>query len=160
VKTPIKSAFVYRKGVQVMASHHRRNFFRATAVALALDAVMSPITGCQNSSTIATGSFPPVAATSKLASKAIDDREPGAIFSVHEYDPSRNPASDLASTIKIAQDENKRILLQVGGQWCGWCKLLSRYIGEHPSVQAALRDHYVVMRVNYGDGNDNESFLS
>jgi hypothetical protein len=35
------------------------------------------------------------------------------------YDPKRNPAKDLEAATVQAAKENKRILLVVGGEWCG-----------------------------------------
>jgi len=82
------------------------------------------------------------------------------VYSVHDYDPSRDAAADLAETIRLAGNENKRILLQVGGQWCGWCHKLDRYVAEHPAVAAALAEHYIIMKVNYSEDNRNEEFLA
>jgi len=33
------------------------------------------------------------------------------------YDESRDPAADLKAAVAQAQRENKRILLEVGGEW-------------------------------------------
>ena len=38
-------------------------------------------------------------------------------YSVDEYDESRDSASDLVATAKLAQAGNKHILLEVGGDW-------------------------------------------
>src|SRR6476620_3489076 len=48
-----------------------------------------------------------------------------AFYTVDHYDSARNPADDLSATITRAQAEKKYILVQVGGDWCGWCKLMS-----------------------------------
>ena len=47
-----------------------------------------------------------------------------SFYVVSEYDEARDPAADLQMTVERAQKEGKRILLEVGGTWCGWCKLL------------------------------------
>lgn len=36
-----------------------------------------------------------------------------------KFDPLRNPADDLQAAIATAQKENKRIILDGGGEWCG-----------------------------------------
>ena len=53
-------------------------------------------------------------------------REPAeaSFFTVAEYDPTHNPVKDLEATVQRAQAESKRILLDVGGEWCGWCHTL------------------------------------
>src|SRR3990172_7729166 len=85
---------------------------------------------------------------------------PQATYSVKAYDPTRNPAADLAATVENAKATNKRILIQVGGQWCGWCHELDKYIAEHGAVAAELRDHFIIMKVNYSDENENADFLA
>jgi thiol:disulfide interchange protein len=85
---------------------------------------------------------------------------PQAVYTVVKYDPARDPAADLAATIRTAQATNKRIVLQVGGDWCGWCHKLDRYVLEHPAVAAALRDGFVIMKVNKSEDNDNAEFLA
>lgn len=39
------------------------------------------------------------------------------VYTVSEYDSDRNPADDLAATIKRARAENRRIILEIGGHW-------------------------------------------
>lgn len=79
-------------------------------------------------------------------------------YTVDHYDKSRDPASDLAATIQRATAENKRILLQVGGDWCGWCKLISQYMHDNQVVNNLLMQHFVVMKVTY-PGDHAASFL-
>ncbi len=83
-----------------------------------------------------------------------------AVYTVKEYDPARDAAADLAATIETAKSGNKRIVLQVGGEWCGWCHKLDRYIAEHPAVAESLHNDFVIMKVNMSDENNNEAFLS
>jgi thiol:disulfide interchange protein len=84
---------------------------------------------------------------------------PAAVYSVDEYDPARDAAADLAETSKLAKETGKRILLDVGGNWCGWCRALDRFITGTPSVAAALHDGYIIMKVNMSEENRNEAFL-
>jgi thiol:disulfide interchange protein len=83
-----------------------------------------------------------------------------SIYSVADYDPGRDPAADLAATVAQARPAHKRILIQVGGQWCVWCHKLDRFIAEHPQVTEALRNNYIVMKVNYSDENQNADFIA
>lgn len=80
-------------------------------------------------------------------------------YVVDDYDPSRDPTADLAAAIQIATEHNKRILLQVGGQWCGWCKLLDKYIQDHPTIHSLLVEDFLIVKVNYGRDNRNPGFL-
>ena len=59
-----------------------------------------------------------------------------------------------------AAKANKKILLEVGGDWCSWCKTLNKFFADHPDL-AKLRDSkFVVMKINMGPTNENVPFLS
>ncbi len=84
----------------------------------------------------------------------------GPIYSVAVYDTLRNPAEDLEATIQQARAEGKRILIEVGGEWCSWCHRLDEFFHENRAVAQALRDGFIIMKVNYSIENRNEAFLS
>jgi thiol:disulfide interchange protein len=83
-----------------------------------------------------------------------------AFYTVSHYDSARNPATDLTSTITRAQAEKKNILLQVGGDWCGWCKLMSNFIETNEKVRDTILENYLVMKVTENADNKNSAFLS
>ncbi len=80
-------------------------------------------------------------------------------YTVDVYDPKRKPTEDLATTVKQATARNRRILLQVGGNWCGWCRTMSRYFHENDTVAAALAENFIIMKVNWSPENPNGFFL-
>ncbi len=86
--------------------------------------------------------------------------EAASFYTVAKYDPQVDPAKELVETIRIAQDSKKRILLQVGGEWCGWCHKLDNYIADHAAVSQAIGQHFLIMKVNFSDENKNEAFLA
>lgn len=79
---------------------------------------------------------------------------------VDVYDPARDPAEDLRQAILIAQKENKRIMLELGGDWCIWCKYLDEFYETHTAILQFRADHYVLVKVNFSDENVNQEFLS
>jgi thioredoxin-related protein len=81
------------------------------------------------------------------------DREP-------LYDPSADPSADLEMAVSQAQESDRRILLVVGGNWCGWCYELDEYIHQHDDVLALLEKNFVALKINMDPENDNEEFLS
>jgi len=83
----------------------------------------------------------------------------GAVYSIDKYDPARNAGADLAETSRLAKQSGKRILLEVGGNWCGWCRALDKFIHGTPAVARALRDNYIIMKANMSEENRNEQFL-
>jgi thioredoxin-related protein len=85
---------------------------------------------------------------------------PERLYTVAQYDPARDPAADLAETMRQAQVNGKRIVLAVGGTWCTWCHALDRYVRGNEAVATALREGFVIMKVNVSDENRNAEFLS
>lgn len=76
------------------------------------------------------------------------------------YDPSRDPAADLKAAVTQARAENKRILLEVGGEWCVYCRILNKTIHDNEELTRRLHDSFVVVKVNFSDEVKNEPFLS
>ena len=76
-----------------------------------------------------------------------------------KFDPSRNPATDLEAAVATATKEKKRILLDVGGEWCSWCHRLDRFLHGQEDLDAYLSKHYLVVKVNFSKENKNEKFL-
>ena len=99
------------------------------------------------------GGFPPT-----LHAQEAEAKE--RIWVVAEYDPARDPAADLQEATTRAQAEGKRILLEVGGEWCGWCHRLDLFIKEHPAILQRLSSGFLFVKVNYGRENRNQEFLS
>lgn len=76
-----------------------------------------------------------------------------------KFDPKRDPAKDIAAAVKIAQKQNKRILLDVGGEWCGWCHKLDKFFKEDKEIAATLKAKFVVVKVNFSQENENKAVL-
>lgn len=76
-----------------------------------------------------------------------------------KFDPERNPFEDLEKAIEAARNENKRILLDVGGEWCIWCHRLDAFIENNEELNKYLQDNFIVVKVNYSEENRNEEFL-
>ena len=83
-----------------------------------------------------------------------------SVFFVTKYDPDRDPFEDLQAAASVAQAENKRIILVVGGNWCLPCIKVARFWAETESIRERLISNFVVVKVNYGPLNHNERFLS
>ena len=77
-----------------------------------------------------------------------------------KFDPKRDPAKDLAEAVKVAKKQNKRIILDVGGEWCGWCHKLDTFFATNLEAGKILKEKYVVVKVNFSPENKNEAFLS
>ncbi len=76
------------------------------------------------------------------------------------YDPARDPFSDGEAALRLAKATNRKVLIQVGGDWCSWCRALDRFLSQRPALSARLNERFVVLKVNVDENNDNAEFLS
>ena len=76
------------------------------------------------------------------------------------FDPARDAAADVARAVALAQAQGKRVLVDVGGQWCPWCHVLDRFFDTHTQVKALREEAYVWVKVNWSPANRNERLLS
>jgi len=86
-----------------------------------------------------------------------------SLISVSEhqmFDPARDVKKDIQVAIKQAQKTHKRILLDVGGEWCIWCHRLDSLFLQNKDLAEYLSKHYVVVKVNVSKENKNQEFLS
>jgi thioredoxin-related protein len=79
---------------------------------------------------------------------------------VEKFDPGRDAAGDIRLAITEAGRSGKRILLDVGGEWCIWCRKLDSFFVEQKDVAKYLHENYVVVKVNFSKENENEKVLS
>jgi thioredoxin-related protein len=75
------------------------------------------------------------------------------------YNPEANAKEDIELAIKQAINENKNIMLLIGGNWCPWCVRLHKFIDDNTSVDSLLTANYVVVDVNYSKENKNLKLL-
>jgi thioredoxin-related protein len=76
------------------------------------------------------------------------------------FDPQRDAAKDIQDATVKAAGSGRRILLDVGGEWCPWCKRLDAFFASHPNAAELMHRHFVVVKVNYSKENKNEAVLS
>lgn len=79
---------------------------------------------------------------------------------VTEFDPSRNPAKDVKEAVEGAKKSNKRIILDVGGDWCIWCHRLDAFIESSDDIKTFLNKNFILVKINFSKENKNEEFLS
>jgi thiol:disulfide interchange protein len=103
-----------------------------------------------------------VAALAQLLSLAGVPQTPGQskYTPVNSYDPKRDAAQDIQAAIKEAQRAHKRILLEVGGEWCSWCHTLDRFFDAHPELIQLRDKNFVTVKINFSEENTNKDVLS
>jgi thiol:disulfide interchange protein len=76
------------------------------------------------------------------------------------YDPARDPFADGNAALQLARDTQRKVLIEVGGDWCSWCHVLDRFLNEHPALRTRLHQIFVLLKVNVDEVNGNSEFLS
>jgi len=76
------------------------------------------------------------------------------------YDPARDPFADGRAALQLARDTQRKVLIEVGGDWCSWCHVLDRFLNERPALRNRLHQIFVLLKVNVDEVNGNSEFLS
>ncbi len=79
---------------------------------------------------------------------------------VDQFDPNRDAAQDIQNALTFAKAQNKTVLMEVGGEWCSWCKRLNKFMEDQKAIKEYLQANYVLVRVNYSKENENKEVLS
>jgi thiol:disulfide interchange protein len=77
-----------------------------------------------------------------------------------KFDPSRDARKDIEAAIAEAQKTDKRIILDVGGEWCVWCHRLDEYFAQHPKLRELREENFIWLKINFSPENENKEVLS
>ena len=69
------------------------------------------------------------------------------------YNTQADAAPTIAEALKIAQQENKHVLLVFGANWCVWCHRLHHTFTTDPQVSSALKRDFVVVLIDVNKRN-------
>jgi thioredoxin-related protein len=83
----------------------------------------------------------------------------GQYTPVAKYDPGRSAEQDLRNAVAEAQRTGKRILLEVGGEWCSWCHIMDKFFDQNPNLTKFRDTNYVTVKINFSKENENGKFL-
>lgn len=68
-------------------------------------------------------------------------------FLTEHQAPYLDAESILATGVKTATEEDKRVFLHFGAPWCGWCRRLEDWMSEE-TVAAILSKHFVDVKID------------
>lgn len=78
---------------------------------------------------------------------------------VAKYDPKRDAAQDIRDAAAEAKRTNRRVLLEVGGEWCIWCHHMDDFFVAHPDLTDLRDKSFVTVKINFSDENKNKEVL-
>ena len=71
------------------------------------------------------------------------------------YDVNVNPKVQIQEAIVLAKEQEKHILIQCGGNWCGWCIKFHEFVNNDEELQAFIDSNFVSVKINYSRENRN-----
>ena len=153
----------------MMGGFRGRGHWHARRLTL-LAAMLSGLAGCQQpantaeakSSSAAAATAQPEATPARVAASTAATAAPDpAVAALNaSFDPARDPSADLHTAMAEAQRSGRRIVLDVGGEWCVWCHRMDKFITDDAQLSALRDAGYVWMKVNYSEDNENVAFLA
>jgi thiol:disulfide interchange protein len=66
------------------------------------------------------------------------------------YDESAIGSEQLANALAKAKKENRRVLVQWGANWCGWCTLLAQLEKSNAEISRKLLYEYDLVKIDIG----------
>jgi thiol:disulfide interchange protein len=79
---------------------------------------------------------------------------------VDTFDPARDAAADIDRAVAEARRTGRRILLDIGGDWCPWCHQLDQLFQQYPDIRRLRDENFVTVKLYYGEEKKNEQVLS
>ena len=73
----------------------------------------------------------------------------------HLYDPSAPAEKDISDAVRKAKAEGKHVMLQAGGNWCGWCIGFDKFCKDDAKIDSSLRSAYIIVHLNFSKENYN-----
>jgi thiol-disulfide isomerase/thioredoxin len=76
------------------------------------------------------------------------------VVTMQPYDEAANADAQVAAAFARAQKSHKRVLIDLGGNWCGDCIILANFV-KLPEIRRFMAAHYEEVSVDVGRFNRN-----
>ncbi len=76
------------------------------------------------------------------------------VVTMQPYDEAANADAQVAAAFARAQKSHKRVLIDLGGNWCGDCIILANFV-KLPEMRRFMAAHYEEVSVDVGRFNRN-----
>lgn len=92
--------------------------------------------------------------------KIVENKTIDLALQREKFDPTRSASNDLQEGIAKARAENKRIILDVGGEWCVWCRNMDFFFLRNDALSKLRDDNFIWLKINMSQENENKEFLA
>lgn len=65
----------------------------------------------------------------------------------YPYDENADAMAEIDAALARASQNGKRVLVDLGGNWCGWCRLLAGVM-ELPEMKPFMEEHFELVTVD------------
>jgi thioredoxin-related protein len=93
------------------------------------------------------------------ASTMVSAQERAHLDLEHIYNPAADGRAELSKAQQQAAAAGKHVLVQIGGNWCIWCKRFYKFVHDDTTLTALVDNNYIVYHLNYSRENKNLPLL-
>jgi thioredoxin-related protein len=116
--------------------------------------VAAPTLSSSASSGTTVANDAPMEAAVDVSSSKFSNSVPAKAIREPIYIEEANGKELIAAALKIAQRDHKHVLVEWGGNWCGWCYKLHDVFHNDPEVQPIIHEEFVLVLVDSGPNKD------
>ncbi len=80
------------------------------------------------------------------------------IFMLSALAGARAQTSGFEAALKTAKDQDKRVIVDVYTDWCGWCKKMDSDVYSKKKIKEIIDDDFVFVKLN-AEGSSKISYL-
>ncbi len=102
---------------------------------------------------------PKVDAPVKSQAEATGEAKPAKPKREPIYDEQADATKEIEQALAKAKKENRRVLIQWGANWCGWCYRLHDVMKDNAEIRRKLMYEYDVVLVDIGKLDKNEELI-
>lgn len=71
------------------------------------------------------------------------------------YDDKADAMQQIRTAVAQAQQEQKYVFCQVGGNWCPWCLRFAAFAESDTAVHQVMNDNFIYVHINWSKENKN-----
>jgi thioredoxin-related protein len=73
------------------------------------------------------------------------------------YDPTLDGMKQINEAVAKAKAQGKHVLIQYGGNWCGWCVKFDAFCKADSAISNLVANNYIPVKLNYSPENKNDA---